>query len=497
MFAVQNLETIRWRHALLLGAVLVGTGFALALLPLTWLIVGLLGAIVVTLTLIRPHLALCLIAFAIPFGSLFEINLGGITVGVTEGLIGLLLAAWLARAIAFRERQWIWPRLALPLSLFIGATLLTLVNAASLTFAAKEILKWVEVLAVMVFVANAISRRQSKAVVTCLLLAGVAQAILGAYQFFTQSGPEFFVLRGRYLRAYGTFEQPNPYAGYLGLIAPLALALGLTLFVRRETEAKKERPRALPKLLAMSGDRWLSWVALASFAAIAVAIGMSWSRGGWLGFAAAFVVVNLVRSRQGAIVFTALILLAALTGLLGGFGLLPASVTERLTSFMAFVGVQDIRAVEITDSNYASIERLAHWQSALDMWRDHPWLGVGFGNYEAAYAGYALPKWTMALGHAHNYYLNVAAEAGSVGLIAYLALWGTAFWQTWRAFGSAADPYAKALALGALGVLVHVSVHNVVDNLWVHNMYIQVAIALGLVSAATHKANHLYWSEHT
>ena len=45
------------------------------------------------------------------------------------------------------------------------------------------------------------------------------------------------------------------------------------------------------------------------------------------------------------------------------------------------------------------------------------------------------------------------------------------------------NAYAQALALGALGVLVHVSVHNVVDNLWVHNMYIQVAILLGLVES--------------
>jgi O-antigen ligase len=440
-------------------------------------------------------MALYLIAFAIPFGSLIEVNLGGITVGVTEGLIGFMLAAWVARTIALRERQWNWPRLALPLALFIGATLFTLPNATSLPFAAKEIVKWVEVLAVMLFVANAVPRSRSRAVVTCMLLAGVAQAMLGAYQFFAQSGPEHFILRGRYLRAYGTFEQPNPYAGYLGLIAPLALALGLTLFGQREADAeKRDSVGSLSRLLRSVRVKWLSWIGLGSFAAITAAIGMSWSRGAWLGFAAALVVVNLARSRQGALVFAAVVLVVAVMGLVGGFGLLPASVMERLTSFLPFVGVQDVRAIEVTDDNYASIERLAHWQSALDMWRDHPWLGVGFGNYEAAYSRYALPKWPLALGHAHNYYLNVAAEAGLIGLIAYLLLWGTAFWQTWRAFGGATDTYGKALALGALGTLVHVSVHNVVDNLWVHNMYIQAAIALGLALGRT---TIPYRSEHT
>jgi putative inorganic carbon (HCO3(-)) transporter len=467
---------------------MVGAGFALALLPLTWLAVGLCGAIVGALVLVKPHLALCLIAFAIPFGSLFEVNLGGITVGVTEGLVGLLLASWLARAIAFREK-WTWPQLALPLALFIGATLLSLLNVTSLTFAAKEITKWIEGLAVMTFVANGLSRKQGKAVVACFLLAAVAQAGLGAYQFFTQSGPEFFVLRGRYLRAYGTFEQPNPYAGYLGLVAPLALAFGLVLLDRLVPTPRGAARHgiALPSPFYSLKGQWLNWLALVSFVAVAAAIGMSWSRGAWLGFAASFVVVNLIRSRRGAIALAVAVLVAATAGLLGGSSLFPASVVERLTSFLPFVGVQDVRALEITDQNYASVERLAHWQSALDMWADRPWVGVGFGNYEAAYPQYALPKWSLALGHAHNYYLNIAAEAGLIGLLSYLALWGTAFWQTLRSFRKATDPFVKTLALGALGMLVHVSVHNVVDNLWVHNMYIQAAITLGLVATSTRK----------
>jgi len=186
----------------------------------------------------------------------------------------------------------------------------------------------------------------------------------------------------------------------------------------------------------------------------------------------------------------ALIILIALIALTGSFRLLPESIAQRLTSFFPFVGIRDVRSIEITDENYASVERLAFWQAASDMWRDHLWLGVGFGNYQAAYADYALPKWPTALGHAHNYYLNVAAETGLVGLVTYLALWGAAFWQVGQVIRRSDAPYAKALALGALGILVHVSVHNVVDNLWVHNMYIQVAIVLGLIRAKPLLAEH-------
>ncbi len=189
------------------------------------------------------------------------------------------------------------------------------------------------------------------------------------------------------------------------------------------------------------------------------------------------------RSRKSAALFLVLILLALLAGVLGGSRYLPTGIMQRLTSFVPFVGAGDVRSIEVTDANYASLERLAFWRAAADMWRDRPWLGIGIGNYQVAYPRFSLPKWRMALGHAHNYYLNIAAETGLVGLLAYLVLWGTALWQTAWAARTARDPYVKALALGALGALVHVSTHNIVDNLWVHNMYVHVAIVLALVQS--------------
>jgi O-antigen ligase len=471
MLAARQLTSAQTQKTIWVGGTVLGLGIALALLPLPWLVLGLLAFVLVITTLIRPQITLYLIAFAIPFGSLYEVNLGGITVGATEGLVGLGIAAWLARTIALRQPWNKAPKLAIPMALFVLATLFSLVNARSLPFAAKEIVKWVETLAVMGFVALAVPPVERKWIVACLLLAGISQALLGAYQFFTQTGPVFFILRGRYMRAYGTFDQPNPYAGYLGLIAPIALSLALNLLERRP---------ALRPLALLKRD-WLYWFALVAFVLTSAAIGMSWSRGAWLGFAASTIVVNVLRSKGGAALFTAVLVVAAIAGLLAGTSILPEPILQRLTSFLPFIGIADLRAVEVTDDNYASIERLAHWQAAVDMWADHPWLGVGFGNYEAAYPDYALPKWPLALGHAHNYYLNIGAETGMLGLIAYLGLWGAALWQVWRSAHKAASPYQHALSLGALGMLVHITVHNMVDNLWVHNMYIHVAIVLGLV----------------
>jgi putative inorganic carbon (HCO3(-)) transporter len=450
---------------------------ALALLPLHWLVLGLAGTIVFALVLIRPYLALYLIAFAIPFGSLFEIGIGPVSVGATEGLLGLMLAAWLARYAVFRQVPTRKSPFAVPVIVFVTATLYSLLNATSLPLAAKELAKWLEVAAVIAFVHSAVPPRHIRPIVTSLLAAGLLQAMLGIYQFVTQSGPEGFLL-GRFMRAYGTFQQPNPFAGYLGLVAPLALAFALNLLSPQAADGTSQ---------AIGQDVWqrrFEWFSLVTLVIVSAAIAMSWSRGAWLAFAAAVVVVSIAQSRRGRLVFAALLAVVAMAGILVGAAALPQPVVQRLTGFVPFVGVSDIAAVEVTDDNYAALERLAHWQSALAMWRDHPWLGVGFGNYGTAYSQYALAKWPVALGHAHNYYLNIAAETGLLGLIAYLLLWGLAFWRVWHIFRNTRDRTARALALGALGMLVHISVHNVVDNLWVHNMYIHVAIVLGLLQGS-------------
>ena len=443
--------------------ILAAAGAVLTVLPVPWIAMGLAALTVGTLILIKPQIALYLICFAVPFGSLLSIDLGGISVGVADALVGVALAAWLARAIAFRQPIR-WPRMAWPALVFVGAGMLSLLNTQSLSLSAKELAKWIEFLGIMLVVTNLADARQRYVLAACLLLAGVAQFALGAYQFTTRSGPEFFAF-GRFLRAYGTFEQPNPFGGYMGLVAPLALAL--TLYGRN---------RELPA--------WLNWMALAGLVAVTAGIAMSGSRGAWLGAAAAIGMVAVLRGRQGQLILLIVVLLAALAGMLGGLDSVPDQIVDRITGFLPLIGGlstgNDIPGIEVTDANYANLERLAFWQAAADMWSDHLWLGVGIGNYQAAYADYSLPKWRVPLGHAHNYYLNVAAETGLIGLSAYLALWAAVIWRLAKITIQSQSTYVKALALGALGVVIHASVHNVVDNLWVHHMYIHIAIILGL-----------------
>jgi O-antigen ligase len=149
------------------------------------------------------------------------------------------------------------------------------------------------------------------------------------------------------------------------------------------------------------------------------------------------------------------------------------------------------------------------------MFRDHPFLGVAPGNYPAVYEDYYIPPWREPLGHAHNYYLNMAAETGVPGLLAFLLMLGLAFRALRRriratdpkgslsntrgtglASGEAStialDPplspvFARALALGLLGSLAMFSIHNLFDNLLVHGVGIQIGVLLGLIGGVSNR----------
>ena len=69
------------------------------------------------------------------------------------------------------------------------------------------------------------------------------------------------------------------------------------------------------------------------------------------------------------------------------------------------------------------------------MWRDHPVLGIGAGEFPSNYRTYAAKIGLDARSerNAHNSYLQAAAETGTLGLLAFLGMIGTGLWCGLRA----------------------------------------------------------------
>lgn len=460
------------RAGLLVILTVLGAG--LAWLPLPVAIAALLGTMAATLILLRPVWGLALLIPLIPFSSLVNLQVGGIRVGGMEALLTLILVAWLLRMAVRRQIVIPHPPLLLPWLLWLGVILASWPGALSLGDALAETIKWAEMLALYLFIVASVERRHLPWLVGVILLAGAAQAALGLYQFLFRVGPEgFLLLGGRFLRAHGTFRQPNPYAGYLGLILPLAYSLAL--WGLGNWWASRRPPPAITRHTSL-----ITLYSLLAFGLMLAALFASQSRGAWIGFAAAIAAVSLVRGGRAAAVSALLVAALAAAGAMGAFQAVSPVIIQRFGDALTALSVPDIATAEVTDANFATIERLAHWGAGLNMWRDHLWLGVGFGNYAAIYPAYAIGRWLDPLGHAHNYYLNVGAETGLVGALAYSLFWLSAFRMGWKATRRSYG-FRQAVAAGGIGMLVHLSAHNIVDNLFVQGMYLHVSIVLGLL----------------
>ncbi len=231
----------------------------------------------------------------------------------------------------------------------------------------------------------------------------------------------------------------------------------------------------------LNTEYWLLIIGVSALVVMLAAVAMSWSRGAWIGVAAGMIVAVIVQSRRAFIVSNVAALALIVVAFMGSLNLIPPVIAERFSGIADYFGIFDVRGVKVDDANFAVVERMAHWQIALNMFTEHPAFGVGIGNYAPVYPEYALPRWSDPLGHAHNYYLNIAAETGAIGLLAYLILWASALWQAWRAI-RVSQGWMRGVAAGLLGMIVALSLHNVFDNLFVHGMTAQVGIGLGIIA---------------
>ena len=425
-----------------------------------------LGAVLLPAALRWPLLPLALALLAGPFKALLAVTYPALP-DPAQLLLGLALLAWLLRGLAQRRLLLPTHSVALLLILFLVVCGATLLAAQDLVSGAAEWAKWLQVLLVMALVA-AEPRRSTPWLLAALLLSGAIQAVIGGWQFALRGhGPESFLVAPGLFRAYGGFEQPNPFGGYMGMVWPLAAALAAGLWRAHQIDRHK--------LLSAA----CAFVALLSAGALLA----SYSRGAWLGAGAAAAILLLGALRPASARPTLLLVLLAAALLVAGRGLWPQWVVARVSSITQDISGADVRGVVPTTANFAVVERLAHWQAAAEMAAAHPWLGVGLGNYAAAYDRYRLARWPLALGHAHNFYLNLAAETGLPGLLIFVALLLAAALQALRVLRTA-HGWQRALALGLLAAGAHLAIHNVVDNLFVNNVHLYLASMLGILATA-------------
>lgn len=449
----------------ILAAALIGLAPAQTTLSIILLATGLL------LALRAPWLAWLALAALLPVAASWRIA------GVSPADLLLAGAVFLWAIHAIAQRRWeARPRLPLwTIWLYLLALLFASTAATDLAEAAAEVIKWAQFGVLLWVVPIVTPARYAPWLVAALLIAAVAQGALGLYQFVFRIGPEWFAIQERFMRASGVFRQPNPYAGYLGLTLPVALSL--TLWSLAHQWGRHRQPGAIVVAGAL----------LIATAMIGAGLLASWSRGGWLGAVAGVTVALIFLQRR---VLLAGVLAAFSFGVLALLAVanpswIPGFIRSRLADLPTFVGLGNVLGTPITDENFAVQERLAHWVAALRMWEGSLWQGIGPGNYNQAYGAVALPLWPNPLGHAHNIYLNVLAESGLIGFVTFVLLWIVLIaWVMARLRALPFSDWRRALAAGTLGVLAHLAVHSIFDNLFVQGIYLHLAFWLAVLATA-------------
>ena len=93
--------------------------------------------------------------------------------------------------------------------------------------------------------------------------------------------------------------------------------------------------------------------------------------------------------------------------------------------------------------------RTVIWSTSFRIFLDHPIAGIGFGSFNRFYEFY-LQVPSQVFGHAHNDLLNVAVNAGVIGLLPFVWLWITIWRNLKKKFDRTQDQYTKSMLRAGL-----------------------------------------------
>ena len=232
-------------------------------------------------------------------------------------------------------------------------------------------------------------------------------------------------------RLQGAFDSPNQLGAFCALMIPVAAAL---IFGSRTARWRFAAGMALLILLAT--------------------LMLSLSRGAWVAVAIAllFMLVKLKEARR------LLVILAVPMMIIGFF-------IWSLTPTKTDVKVVGERARALTVLSPYDDRRVIYKEAYREI-RTHPVLGVGPGGFQVASTRVVSESATLSYLHAHNLYLNWAAEVGIPSVLIILGFAGAlglAARTASRGARMRGDPRDRALVIGISAGLMTVLVQGFFD----------------------------------
>jgi O-antigen ligase len=266
--------------------------------------------------------------------------------------------------------------------LFVFSLGLSTLTSGDISESLTTLLTYVQLLIMFFLIIDFVrGERELKYLVVVLVLGGAVNAGFAVYQFYFES----------LARVMGTIGNANRFG-----IIQLALLCQIA------------------PLLGSTPGRGLSPALLLMLAPIAYSILLSFSRGAFLA-AVVVALYYLLFMRSGQVRPKVAVAAVFIVGLV----LAPEGFYHRLESIPAALSGTHLREGSIPT-------RLLYYTAGIQMGLDHLLTGVGLGRFNHHIASYANLQ-TVRAGGAHNMYISVFAEAGGIGLIAFLGFLATSF----------------------------------------------------------------------
>jgi O-antigen ligase len=263
-----------------------------------------------------------------------------------------------------------------------------------------------DALILLIFVILLQTRKDLKAVVWALIVAGIFLGTITTYQYLSRSFDQAFLGfgqssydtvvsdgGGKDYRAGGPGLGANGFGRYLLLVIPLALS------------QIRYNPRQVLKFVAGWG-----------FIVTILALVFTFSRGGFLGIVIALGYYYLKQPPR----FRSLLILGLTSVIVLIF--LPSQYTTRMLELTDFLPGNSEFALE---SNISFRGRLSENIVAWQMFLDNPIAGVGLNNYPELYQSYSQDLGLDPRGEnrsPHNLYLEFLSELGVLGILWFLFL---------------------------------------------------------------------------
>jgi O-antigen ligase len=423
--------------------------------PIEWCIIALLGFILCVGPLV--------------FG-------GAYTSGflLLSSLTAVALGFWFVLILSGKRYRLLWPPVCWIVLGFLAYSIWEYRFAPVSYSAEYEIMRVFLYAAVFVLAVNFLHGQETTQMLSLLLVfLGMVLASYALFQYITHSDKVWHITKpAQYMgRGSGSYICPNHLAGFLEMVLPLGLAY---LFAGRLNTTFKV---------------FLGYACLV----IIAGIGVTMSRGGWLatGVSIMAFLVMLLGHRKYRIQAGA----ALLCFLIGGFLVFDRSdgLKERLNQTLE------------RDSNAPVSVRSLIWESTVDMWKDHQWIGEGPGQFDHAFQYHRHPEVQERPGWVHNDFLHLLVEYGIIGFGLFgagLLLLAAGAWKTRkyvlreaRDFGKNRHSNRAACVLGCSISLLAISVHSVFDfNMYIPaNGLLAVALAGILVSHLRFTTERYWW----